>query len=224
MKITVYNAKGSAGKTPIATNIVLDREYGIGTNEAFHVFDSFIPDNRLLAIDLTEPFPEIPDDTDIVFDLAGTISSQSHSITSAIRQSDLVIVPIFNEVKALHSGIGTLREINKVEGFAGQVLVVATKLKKNKKEHFGRDEWDRSADCRNVADAVHNAGFDYPVVPLKFSTAFDAIFEREMSIAQLCAADPLAAHSFREVINQFDVIYTHIDGIAHAQQKRSKRA
>ena len=37
MKITVYQAKGAAGKTPIATNIALDREYAIGTNEAFHV-------------------------------------------------------------------------------------------------------------------------------------------------------------------------------------------
>jgi len=26
MKITVYQAKGAAGKTPIATNIALDRE------------------------------------------------------------------------------------------------------------------------------------------------------------------------------------------------------
>jgi len=26
MKITVYNMKGSAGKTPIATNIALDQE------------------------------------------------------------------------------------------------------------------------------------------------------------------------------------------------------
>jgi len=117
MKITVYQAKGSAGKTPIATNIALDREYAIGTNEAFHVFDGFIPDDRLLVLDLTEAFPEMPDGIDIVFDLAGAISAQSHSITSAIRQSDLVIVPIFNEVKSLHSGIGTLREIEKIEGF-----------------------------------------------------------------------------------------------------------
>jgi len=81
MKITVYQAKGSAGKTPIATNIVLDREYAIGTNEAFHVFDGFIPDDRLLVLDLTESFPDMPDGIDIVFDLAGAISAQSHSLT-----------------------------------------------------------------------------------------------------------------------------------------------
>ena len=46
----------------------------------------------LYPIDLTEPFPEIPDDIDIVFDLAGAISEHSHSISSALAQSDLVIL------------------------------------------------------------------------------------------------------------------------------------
>jgi len=211
MKITVYQAKGAAGKTPIATNIVLDREYAIGTNEAFHVYDGFIPEERLMALDLTESFPEIPDEIDIVFDLAGAISKASHSITSALLQSDLVIVPISNEVKSLTGGIGTLREFNKLEGFKAQILVVATKLKKGRKEIFGKDEWDKSEDFKNVEASVRAAEFDYPVLPSKFSTAYDAIFERELSVAQMCEADPLAAYSFREVRSQFDAIYQFLD-------------
>ena len=73
----------------------------IGTNEPYHVFDSFIPDNRLLAIEMNEAFPVI--ENDIVFDLAGSISSTSLSITSAIQQSDIVIVPIYNEIKSITS-------------------------------------------------------------------------------------------------------------------------
>jgi len=217
MKITVYQAKGSAGKTPIATNIALDREYAIGTNEAFHVFDGFIPDDRLLVLDLTEAFPEMPDGIDIVFDLAGAISAQSHSITSAIRQSDLVIVPIFNEVKSLHSGIGTLREIEKIEGFKGKCLVIATKLRKQKKDTFTKSAWQESIDFQNVAEAVKAAGFDHPVLPLKFSAVFDTIFEKEMSISQLCEADPLAAYSFRDARSQFDAIYKQIDEVHNAK-------
>lgn len=217
MKITIYSSKGSAGKTPIATNIALERDYAIGTNEMFHVFDSFIPDHRLLAIDLTEAFPDIPDEIDIVFDLAGAMSAQSHSITSAVRQSDLVIVPIHNEVKSLHSGIGTLRQITQVDGFEGKCLIVGTKLQKGRKEQFGRNEWDKSADFLNIASAVRQAGFDYPLLPLKFSTAFDAIFEREKSIAQICASDPLAKYNFREVELQFAAIYQHIDEVDHAK-------
>lgn len=219
MKITVYQAKGSAGKTPIATNIALDREYGIGTNEAFHIFDQFsnLPDDRIFAIDLAEEFPPFPDDIDVVFDLAGTISTESHSITSAIKQSNLVLVPIFNEVKSLHSGVGTLREIQKIKDFKGECIVIATKLRKHKRDTFTKGDWSESLDFQNIAATVHGAGFDYPILPLKFSTVFDAIFEREMSIDQLCAADPLARYSFREVANQFDDVYAHIDRISHAK-------
>jgi cellulose biosynthesis protein BcsQ len=214
MKITVYSAKGSAGKTPIATNIALDREYAIGTNEQFHVFDSFIPDNRLLAIDLTETFPDVPDDIDIVFDLAGAISEHSHSISSALAQSDLVLVPIFNEVKSLNSGIGTIREIAK---FTKSILVIATKLQKQSGERFTGD-WRQSRDYQNIAEALRGAdvGFEIPIVPLKFSKAFDAIFEKELSIGQIMSADPLAAYTYRDVAKQFDEIYSHIDAVDHA--------
>lgn len=209
MKITIYSAKGSAGKTPIATNIALDREYAIGTNEQFHVFDSFIPDNRLLAVDLTEPFPEVPNGIDIVFDLAGAISEHSNSITSAVKQSDLVIVPIFNEVKSLTSGVGTINEIAK---FTKSIVVVATKLQKQSGEKFTGD-WQKSRDFQNVAEVIKaNIDFDIPVLPLKFSKAFDAIFEKEMSISQIMASDPLAAYTYRDVAKQFDDIYKHIDG------------
>jgi len=215
MKITVYQAKGAAGKTPIATNIALDLEYAIGTNEAFHVYDTFIPDERLMALDLAESFPEIPDGIDIVFDLAGAISTHSHSITSAVMQSNLVIVPIYNEVKSLHGGVGTLREIAKL-GYCGKILVVATKLKKGKKEQFDKD-WSKSADFQNVAEAVKEAGFDVPVLPLKLSAVFDVIFEKEKSIKQLRESDPLAAYTYRDVDAQFNAIYNHIDGVTHAQ-------
>ena len=174
----------------------------------------------MLALDLTESFPDIPGEIDIVFDLAGAISAQSHSITSAVRQSDLVIVPIHNEVKSLHSGVGTLRQISQVDGFCGQRMVIATKLHKGRKDQFGRDEWHQSNDFLNVVEAVKSAGFeDIPILPLKFSSAFDAIFEREKSISQICASDPLARYSFREVAQQFDAIYKHLDEVANAKQK-----
>jgi len=113
MKICIYSGKGGDGKTPIATNIALDRGYAIGTNEHFHIFDSFILNERLLALKANEAFPVIPKDIDIVFDLAGSITENSKSITSALQQANLVIVPISNEVKALVAGIGTLREIQR---------------------------------------------------------------------------------------------------------------
>jgi len=209
MKLAVYSGKGGDGKTPIATNIALDREYAIGTNEHFHVFDSFIPEERLLALTGDESFPLIPDDIDIVFDLAGSISARSLSINSALEQSDLVIVPISNEVKALVAGIGTIREVMSI---TKKILVVATKLEKGRKEVFTHD-WTQSEEFKNVRDSVVNAVGQLPVLPLKYSKVFNAIFEREMSIKQLMACDPLAKYNYRDVSDQFEEIYKYIDGV-----------
>lgn len=223
MRITVYNVKGGVGKTPIATNIALEREYAIGTNERFHVFDSFIPDDRILSIGLTEPFPAIPDDIDIVFDLAGAIDEAALSIVSAIRQSEIVLVPVNAEVKALHSAINTIREIGRVEGFAGRIVAVATKLTKSQGENFQRD-WSRSRDFQTIEGQLRATGFEGPVLPLKLSKAFDAVFEREMAISRLRAVDPLSRHSFRDVAEQFDAILSTIDEVAHARKEQRLRS
>jgi len=221
MKIVVYSGKGGDGKTPIATNIALDRNYGIGTNEHFHIFDGFIPDDNLLALKANEPFPEIPDDLDIVFDLAGSITENSVSIVSALRQADVVIVPISNEVKALVAGIGTIREIKR---FTTNILVVATKLEKGRKEIF-TDDWTQSEEYKNVKNQVETHLGSLPVLPLRFSKVFNAIFEHEKSIKQLMESDPLARHNYRQVCDQFDAIYNFIDGaVANAEQKQSKSA
>jgi hypothetical protein len=221
MKICIYSSKGGEGKTPIATNIVLDREYALGTNEKFHIFDSMLDDDMFLAIDGGEPFPNIPEDIDIVFDLAGSISSNEKSIASAINQSDLIIVPISNEVKALTAGIHTIREIQKLT--KKPILVIGTKLDKQRKEKFNKNEWEFSKDFENIVNQVHEYCGDIACLPLKKSKAFDAIFEKEMSIEDLVNNDPLAKHNYAEVCLQFKQIYNFIDKVEeHGKEKQSE--
>jgi len=226
MKITIYSSKGGAGKTPIATNIILDREYAVGCNERENVYEDFIEDDRIMALDLSETFPEMPGDIDIVFDLGGSISSTSHSITSAILQSDLVIVPIEDEYKSIKKGLETLREIHALEEFKGAVLVVATKLEKGRKETFPPDDWEKSQAFQNVKGAVEGHGFTVPILPSKDSNVYDTMFEREMSISQLSAADPLAKYNFRVPLLQFEKIYQAIDlleGKGNATEEQSSK-
>jgi len=207
MKISVYSAKGSAGKTPIATNIILDKGFSIGTNETFHVFDVFLSDEYFMAIEPHKEFPEIPDDIDIVFDLAGSINEHSKSITSAIKQSDVVLIPIYNEIKSLNAGINTILEVSKLNK---NIVVIATKLQKQKKEVF--NNWKGSKDFLNIKKMVdENIDFEIKVLPLKFSKVFDTIFEKEKSITQLRESDPLARYTYKEVSEQFDEIYNLIE-------------
>lgn len=209
MKIAVYSSKGSAGKTPISANIALDKEFCIGTNEAFHIYDSLIDDNQLIALDTEEPFPaELKDmDIDIVFDLAGSISKLAVSITSALDIADVVMVPIYNEYKSLVAGLNTIHQIQE---YNKNIIVVATKLQKGKRETFTGD-WRESVDYQNIATAVHEKfGNDIKIFPLKFSKVFDNIFEEQKSIQQMMTGNALAKYNYREVAQQFEDIYQEI--------------
>lgn len=214
MKVSVYNVKGSAGKTPISVNFMLDNDYALGTNEPYHVLDSFIPDDLLLSVEHDISFPDIPDEIDIVFDLAGSISKTANSINSALKQSDVVIVPIYDEVKSIKAGIHTIIEIS---SFCKNIIVVTTKLEKNRKEVF--NNWCDSRSFQNIKEMVLSNSDKYPDVnlsffPLKFSTAFNAIFEQEKSIKQIMATNKLLKHAYSEVSDQMDAVYKEVNRYA----------
>jgi cellulose biosynthesis protein BcsQ len=206
MKITVYNIKGSTGKTPIAVNIAIDLEYAIVTNEKYHILDTIFPDDRVLQAPANEAFPEFPDDIDLVFDLGGFIEEGGSSIRSALEQSDCVIIPVNNELKALRN---TLATIDEVKQFNPNIIIVATKLEKKDKL---TGKWEAGEDFLNIQKVIHGiTETEYPVLPLKLSKAFDTIFEEEKSIAQLVAGGGLPSYSFREVKAQFDNIYKYLE-------------
>ncbi len=216
VKITVYSSKGSAGKTPISFNIARERDWYVGTNEIEHVFDLVLPEDQVMAIEPEEEFPEFPPEIDIVFDLAGSLSrGNSPSILSAVKQSDLLIVPMWSEVKSIRGGLFSIREL---QPHAKNILVVATKIRKQKREAFGED-WQQSNDYQNVAAAVKETfGGDIPVLPLKYSEVFDTIFDRNQSITQICDAGmALERYAYRVVREQFQKIFDHIDEVDHGR-------
>jgi hypothetical protein len=213
MKVTVYSIKGSAGKTPISTNIALDLGYCVGTNESINVYGDMFSEDQVLRVGQNEEFPQLTKDTDIVFDLSGSISDKSLSITSAIKQSDIVIVPIYNHLRSLQGGIQTILE---VEQFTKNIVVVATKITKTKykgkkKEGdlgLGAYDWKTSADFINIANQVkNNIDFDIPVLPLKFSNGFDLVDDEEKSLIELAESSKLLKYRYGIEVKQLKEIY-----------------
>lgn len=208
MKITVYCLKGSAGKTPIAVNIALEKEYALGTNEPYNLLDTVIPEDRLITVEPHEAFPDFGDDLEVVFDLAGMMTREAReSIVTAVQQSDVILVPIYNELKCLNAGINTIRDL---EEHRNKIVVVATKLQKQSGEFF--KEWTDSRDFKNIKHVVdETVGQGIPILPLKFSKVFDIIFEKEQSINQLRAENPLSSHTYKPIAEQFDDLFSYLE-------------
>lgn len=90
------------------------------------------------------------------------------------------------------------------------IIVVATKLIKQKGD--SGNDWKDYADFKNIENFVkEKIDFDVQVLPLKFSKAFDLIFEKEQSIYQLMQNSPLANYTYKQVNQQFEDIYSLID-------------
>lgn len=210
MKVTVFSAKGGVGKTPISVNIALDRGWAIGTNETYHVLESMrrIEDSRMMAIAPTEEFPDIPDMIDMVFDLSGSLGGDSaRSIRSAIRQSNVVVVPTNNEFKAIN---GAYHTINEVRDLNPNIIIAATKLEKGKRD--APLEWDQCEDFMNIKKTLLElVGHEYPVVPLKKSKGYDAIFDQEKSLREIVDRGGIEAFSYRIAAWQFDKLYEEIN-------------
>ena len=89
-------------------------------------------------------------------------------------------------------------------------MVLATKLVKQKGD-LGKD-WKNYADCKNIENLITaKIDFNVPVLPLKYSKAFDLIFEKEQSIRQLMQNNPLSNYTYKQVSQQFNDLYTLID-------------
>jgi len=213
MKITVFSAKGGVGKTPISTNIAFDRDCLIATNDEYHGFSvlkRITDEDRCLVVAPNDEFPTIPDDMDVVFDLGGTLSGGSApSIRSAITQSDLVIVPVPNETKAI---ISTVHTINEVAEINKNILLVATKLKRTGNEN-SLHPWNLSKEFLRIKEMIEAmTEKEWPMLPLKLSAGFDAIFEQEKSLRELVDGGGIDAYNYALPAHQFDEIYEYISG------------
>ena len=214
MKITVYSRKGGQGKTPIALNMAFEEGLGLCTNEDTPNLHEFLELNKeLIVVEPNQEFPQLPLDVEVVFDLGGMMNNSVESITSAIEQSDVVVVPIVNSKDGILGGAKTIAEVSEL---TPNIVVVANKLGspgKGKSYEEGRD-------FQTIKKHLEAHGFGHlPVLPLKVSSAFEDMYVHKMSIRDFTEGTdengdtyvfPMTVKWYLEVADQFDRIVSYL--------------
>ena len=210
MKIAIYSPKGGCGKTPLSICYAIDKEFSLVTNESYDIFSGYLDESRLLFVEAGEEFPDFPNDYDLVFDLAGTMTANDYSTLSALKQADVVVVPIWNNKAALVAG---LKAISAAHELGKPVVVAATKLQSKTKKKG--QNWEESGDYKTVFEWVYSIkddiGYMPAVMPVKFSDTFETVISECTSISALSATSGLYRHSQKELVNQLNELYAEIE-------------
>jgi len=199
-KIAVYNEKGRVGKTPLALEIALRFGYNYATNQnrPRKDIEAIIPEGEFLQVGPSEAFPMLDPDFPVVFDLAGELVGYERSIISALEQVDLIIVPVVNEPDALMGTAYAITEIRTLNTITAPFVVVANMIKKPEEADEIKDQ------------LLPMLGFDVPVVPIRYSKAFDRLLTEGLPVKSLVEQGGLWSWSFRNVAKELDVLMSYI--------------
>jgi cellulose biosynthesis protein BcsQ len=183
MKITIYNFKGGVGKTSIALNIALSLDMGIITNDVYSPIENILPEKQFIKLEKDDSIPEIPEGMNIIFDLGGYIDTRA---IEALKQSDIVLIPVINDLINLQVTIDFIYEIQE---FNQNLLIIANRTTKD--------------DFLNISRSIGKF-YPYPVLELKNSRVFSNLFQEKKSIRDIVKQGGLKAYAYRAINEQFD--------------------
>jgi cellulose biosynthesis protein BcsQ len=200
-KIAVFSIKGGEGKTAISLYLAQQLKYGLITNEIYSELDSVLPKERVLKIKHTDPFPDVPEDFDVIYDLRG---SADKNVIEVLKTVDHVIIPI-TKTPEIRQSLATILE---VRDHNDNIIIIANKLQK------GDLAWIQSK-AKNLIK-----GFNYPLFPMNFTKMFERLYTSKTSIDDYLdnAKNPLfegkknalAASWYKEPRKQFDEIMSYL--------------
>jgi hypothetical protein len=214
MKVTIYNIKGRVGKSPIALELALRNDWAVATNENPDdiTISDVLPEERLLVVNENEPFPDL-EGYDVVFDLGGKISEHAApSITAALTQSDLVLIPT---VALFDTMVKTNRTVEEIQNYRPELLsrcaLVATHLKSKGK--FSR-KYEDGEQCEMIRAALkEGTGLELPIIPLAETTAFEWARNVQVSVGDLVYGQKAdgSPHIEKFIANRFKAIAAQLD-------------
>jgi len=193
-KLVFYNSKGGVGKSTLSMCIALETGFPVATNDLASQSTGILPEEKFKILAKEAPFPEIPSDLDIIYDLAG---HNDDRIIPVLREADFVVIPIINDRKEI---FGSLKTIETILEFTNNIVFIANKLEGNSGIDF------------DSIKKIISTRYNFPVFPLKKSTIFDQSEIEKKSISYVynkalekkmpyCKAFEKVVFQMKEIIN-----------------------
>ena len=199
-KIAFYSEKGRVGKTPQALEFALRYDYNFATNQNRHREDiqSILSEERFLHIEPNEEFPILKKDFNIVFDLAGELVGYENSIVSALEQAEVIVIPVVNELDALESTALAIAELSSLATITKNIVIVANMIRKPK-------------DLSRIQEVLKGKiDKNIPIVPVRYSMAFEHQVSEKCSIEKLITQGGLYKHNFKGVCADLDNLFSYL--------------
>jgi len=192
-------------------NLALTLGYAIGANEDNDLTEIF-PEERVLEIEPEESFPNFPEEIDIVFDLGGVLSKSNYSVLSAIKQSDLIFIPLFWDTNSVKKGLQTYDEIHKLNP---NIVFIASKLKTRSGDPKKSDpsfSWSKCKEFVDIDNAITKfTGQKEIVIPLQESDFYHDMKDKGMTFEELRNSWPLQKHNIQKIMDQFSLVFKEIE-------------
>jgi len=129
VRVLVWSVKGGVGKTTIALNLHYLLNVGVITNEEYTILSSSIKNpKKLLILPEDREVPKVDKEYSIIFDFAGGIHRDKR-VLDAIKQADIIIIPMKPNEPEIRGAIATVREIDKRRGLSKKILLVVNEYK-----------------------------------------------------------------------------------------------
>ncbi|OSM06732.1 ParA family protein [Magnetofaba australis] len=194
MSIAFFNIKGGVGKTSLAVNFALQHDYAIVTNDLYTQLERALPEGKILKVGPGEPFPEIPGDAPVAYDLGGYIDPR---IIPVLTRVSHVVVPVLdedNDIQVTAQAIAEIRQHNP------NLVVVPNRL----------DRDDDAMRIINILVGLEVVDAKTQFFPIKRSKGFSYAMRDGRSIRQQMADNKLMNRAYHAVATQFDALSRYL--------------
>ena len=178
MKITVWSKKGGVGKTSLAYNLARDLDYFLISNDDSIIEIAYPNKSKILQ------HPKIIENC--VYDLGGFVDN---NIKDILNNSDLIIIPILNDLNSFKKTISTLNDIQNK-----RAIIVANKATKN--DFTEIEEYFKKRNLR--------------VFEMPESKIFQKAFKEQSSINQIANKNKFNKYTYRHIYAKYNQLLDYI--------------